>query len=109
VLLPTGFGKSLIFQLAPFVHSEKNGILSKDFRSVCIVITPLNSIILYIYIYIYIYLFSIKLTDQKLCHMINSKVVPAFFLHTFCFRLKMRGRGIDSSVPSSGRLALDNS
>jgi len=39
-ILPTGYGKSLIFQAAPFVLKKKYGLE----KSVCIILTPLNSI-----------------------------------------------------------------
>ena len=41
-VLPTGFGKSLIFQLLPFVYDYMNGNRSK---SSVIVISPLNGLI----------------------------------------------------------------
>ena len=39
-LLPTGYGKSLIYQLAPFLLGQKSG----NHNSIGLVISPLNSI-----------------------------------------------------------------
>ena len=42
--LPTGFGKSLIYQMAPFALSEH---YKKDIdKSICLILTPLNSIMM---------------------------------------------------------------
>ncbi|XP_060599722.1 ATP-dependent DNA helicase RecQ-like [Ruditapes philippinarum] len=41
-ILPTGYGKSLIFQVAPFALKVKYNLVS----SVCIILTPLNSIMM---------------------------------------------------------------
>lgn len=41
-ILPTGYGKSLIFQVAPFVLKAKYDLVS----SVCLILTPLNSIMM---------------------------------------------------------------
>ena len=43
-VLPTGFGKSLIFQLAPFAVSVKQGIPLDKTTKCVLVLTPLNSI-----------------------------------------------------------------
>ena len=43
-ILPTGFGKSLIYQLFPFVMSLKHGIPLASTDYFMLVITPLNSI-----------------------------------------------------------------
>ena len=39
-VLPTGYGKSLIFQAAPFVLKKKYGLQ----KSVCLILTPLNMV-----------------------------------------------------------------
>ena len=44
VILPTGFGKSLIYQLSPFVLSLKDGIDLQNIHYFTLVITPLSSI-----------------------------------------------------------------
>ncbi|WAR09362.1 RECQ-like protein [Mya arenaria] len=41
-ILPTGYGKSLIFQVVPFVLKAKYDLVS----SVCLILTPLNSIMM---------------------------------------------------------------
>ena len=43
-VLPTGFGKSLVFQLAPFVIGLKRGNSVDNIDCCALVITPLNSI-----------------------------------------------------------------
>ena len=43
-VLPTGFGKSLIYQLVPFNTSLKNGVPLSRTKYFVLVITPLNSI-----------------------------------------------------------------
>ena len=43
-VLPTGFEKSLVYQLVPFVMSLKNGIPLTNTKYCILVITPLNSI-----------------------------------------------------------------
>ena len=45
-VLPTGFGKSLIFQAAPFLLAAKNGQDIYDTNNIIVIITPLNSIMM---------------------------------------------------------------
>ena len=43
-VLPAGFGKSLVYQLVPFVMSLKNGIPLTNTKYCILVVAPLNSI-----------------------------------------------------------------
>lgn len=43
-ILPTGFGKSIIYQAYPFIYSLYNGIELPNLNKYVMVITPLNSL-----------------------------------------------------------------
>lgn len=59
-VLPTGFGKSIIFQLLPFLFQRK---LGRHEAMICIIVTPLNSIM------------------QDQVQSLSMRGIPACFLH----------------------------
>jgi len=65
-VLPTGYGKSLIFQAAPFVISARDGMDLDSTKNIVIVVTPLNSIM------------------QDQCRQLTDKGISACYLDYKC-------------------------
>ena len=84
-VLPTGFGKSFIFQATPFICSARDGIDvdSEFFEHVVFVITPLNSIMI----------------DQ--CKSLSRKEIKACYLDYVCDMGVMFGDEVEEDVASS--------
>ena len=76
-VLPTGFGKSLIYQLVHFVISLKRGFLSLPLTT--IVITPLNSI----------------MTDQFTA--LSSQGISSCAIDFMCYQAETFGHNTDSA------------
>ena len=81
-VLPTGFGKSLIYQLVPFVISLQRGVPLTATKNCVLVITPLNSI----------------MTDQ--CTALSSQGISSCAIDFMCHQAETFSHNTDSSSES---------